>query len=531
MNTTETPPPSHRFWIPGTICTVIFVIFVVVQAQPELERNIKGWITGALLILLVLLNFLWLVLLSRFSWRRRLLVAVVALVGVAVLKGLITVDGTIDGTGRPKLVWKSPRSALALPAPAPWPVAGLSPLEGEKPVADVPQFFGPARDGVVRGARLALNWNTTPPKQLWRQPIGGGWSAFAVVGERAFTQEQRGDGECVTCYDVFTGRLLWAHTNQARFFQWQGGEGPRATPTVVSNRVFAIGGTGVLDCLEADTGRRVWSRNVLGENKLPNLTWGVSASPLVFDESVVVTGGLGNGPTVLAYHRQTGEPLWRAGTDKCSYASPVLATIAGRRVILSVNASSLTIHDSTNGTVLLDHPWSNEKWPKAAQPVVLDGDRVFLSAGYGIGCELLQLKFLSTGKLAVTELWKGRSMKNQFNSSAYRDGFIYGLDDGFLACVDAATGERRWKDGRFGSGQSLLVDDLVLIQSEPGPIVLARARPDAYEELARLPALSSKTWNHPTLAGRLLLVRNDREAACYQLPGAAATSASAVAKP
>ena len=542
MTTPTAARPNHRLWIPTTICALAVVLFLVSQAQPELERNIKAWIKGSIMILAGLRNALWVIFRSRVPWKTRLLVVILGGLALAGFSRLVEVDGTIDGTGRPRWVWKNSRAPLFGPAPntspAPPPSTAANTntntnpparADLEKLLSDVPQFFGPARDGVIRGANLATDWNATPPKLLWRQPIGGGWSAFAVVGTRAFTQEQRGENELVSCYEIVTGRLLWAHTNQARFFQWQSGEGTRATPTVLAERVFAIGGTGILDCLDAATGRLVWSRNVLTENKLGNLTWGVSASPLVFDESVVVTGGQTAGPTVLAYHRETGAPLWRAGTDKASYSSPILATIAGRRVILSVNAASFTVHDSTNGTVLLDQPWSNDKWPKAAQPVVLDHDRVFLSAGYGIGCQMLQLKFLNDGKLVATELWSGRSMKNQFNSTTHRDGFLYGLDDGFLACVEAATGQRRWKDGRFGSGQSLLVDDLVLIQSEPGPIVLARARPDAYEELARLPALSGKTWTHPTLAGRLLLVRNNHEAACYELPAAGtATNVSAV---
>jgi outer membrane protein assembly factor BamB len=320
---------------------------------------------------------------------------------------------------------------------------------------------------------------------------------------------------------VLTGKLLWIHSYPAHFFQWQGGEGPRATPTVDRGHVFAFGATGVLACLDAATGQRLWSRDVLKENNLENITWGVSASPLVVDDAVIVTGGATNGPTVLAYHRATGEPLWKSGTDKASYSSPMLATLAGRRVVLSVNAATVMANDPATGALLLDFRWTDDKWPKAAQPVVLPGDRVFVSAGYGMGALLLEIKATDDGKLVATQLWKSVRMKTQFNSVGARDGYLYGLDDGLLACLDAATGERKWKDGRYGSGQTLLVDDLVLVQTEPGAVVLVSARPDRFEELGRLNALSSKTWNHPTLAGRYLLVRNDREVACYELPVAA----------
>jgi outer membrane protein assembly factor BamB len=493
---------------------------VVIQLQPELERNYRQWLMTGVLALALLLTLLWFLLLSGFRWRTRLIVlALLAIIGFAAPQ-LLRVDGTRDGTGLPRLAWRwsaphsntfaraSTRSAAPVPA-----TAARNPQ-----LLDVPQFFGPERTGIVNGLALSPEWSTTPPKELWRQPIGSGWSAFAVADGRAYTQEQRGEEELVTCYDALTGALIWSHANRTRFFEWQGGEGPRATPTVLEGRVFAQGATGVLDCLVAATGQRIWSRNTLAEHQLPNLTWGVSCSPLVFDDKVIVTGGQAAGPTVLAYSRATGEPLWKAGTDKASYASPTLATVAGRRVILSANAASLTIHEPESGKVLLDYRWSDDKWPKAAQPAVLDGDRVFLSAGYGQGCVMLHITAVADGSLAATQLWKNLRMKTQFNSVGVRDGFIYGLDDGLLACVDAATGERKWKGGRYGSGQTLLAGDLVLVQAERGPIAVAEAKPDAFQEVARLEALSSKTWNHPTLAGRYLLLRNDQEAVCYELP-------------
>ena len=517
IRTTPRPFTAHRLWLPSAIALLAAGGIACIRLQPELERNFKGWMTSTVVLLALVLGLLWFVFLSRFRWRSRLVtIAALALLIFGLTK-ILRVDGTADGRGLPKFTWKWARSHNVQFAPpaAPTSTPSVTPIAN---LPDVPQFFGPRRDGIVTGAKLARDWNATPPKQLWRQPIGSGWSAFAVVGGRAYTQEQRGADEAVTCYDVLTGRLLWSHTNVARFFQWQGGEGPRATPTVDQGQVFAIGATGILDCLDATTGQRVWSRDVLGENRLENLMWGVSASPLVYDDTVVVTGGLTNGPTVLAYRRATGEPLWKSGADKASYASPILATLAGKRVVLSVNASSVTAHDAATGEILLNYPWADEKWPKAAQPVVLAGDRVFLSAGYGIGCVLLEIKTTADGKLTTTQFWKNLSMKTQFNSAAARDGFLYGLDDGLLACVEISSGRRKWKDGRYGSGQTLLVDDLVIIQSEPGPVVLAAAKPDGFQELGRIPALSSKTWNHPTLAGRYLLVRNDQEAACYELP-------------
>ncbi len=513
---------GHRLWFVVMTALIVTAGLVVPSFRSEMERNLAAWLRAVTLLLGGFLLVVWFVFLSRLDVKARVLTAIALVILGVEARELVRVDGAADGRGLPKFAWKwkrAPAATLTSKVPILFPPA---------PVADaveVTGFFGPKRDGIVTGARLATDWAAQRPTQLWRQPIGAGWSGFAVVGGRAFTQEQRGEDEAVSCYDVRTGQLVWLHTDAARFFQWQGGAGPRATPTVDRGRVFTYGATGILNCLDATTGRAVWTRNLLTEYKLENLTWGTSSSPLVYDDAVVVTGGLTAGPTVLAFHRDTGAPLWQAGTDQATYASPILATLAGRRVVLSNNAATLTAHDPATGAIVLTYAWSEAKWPKASQPVVLPGDRVFLSAGYGIGCVMLKVDAMTDSKLAgadgmltATQLWKTNRMKTQFNSATLRGEHLYGLDDGLLACVTVADGQRVWKDGRFGSGQSLLVDDLLIIQSEPGDVVLAEAKPDGYRELARLPALSSKTWNHPTLAGRYLLLRNDREAVCYELP-------------
>lgn len=528
-------------WIPVGTGLLYAVGLAYAWLSPELERNLANFLVLILTGLVGAINLLWFLCSRRFPGRVRLGVAVLVAGAVFVLPRLVKVDGTRDGTGLPRLVWRWQAPAAA-PAPPPQ-AAGVStnlidPIASSTTttpagvealpdgLADTPQFLGPRRTGVLDYHGFATDWSVDAPRQLWRQPVGAGWSAFAVVGERAYTQEQRGEEEWVTCYALRTGKLLWAHVDAERFFQWQGGEGPRATPTVHEGRVFTYGGTGVLNCLEAASGRVVWKRSVLKERELANIEWGVSASPLVAGSRVIVTGGNTEGPVLFAYARDTGEPLWAAGNDRANYSSPIIATLLGREVVLSSNAGGLSVHKLEDGAVLLDYRWGNPKWPKASQPVVLPGDRVFLSAGYGMGCVLLQLRAAVEDKFEAELVWKGMAMKTQFNSAAYQDGFLYGLDDGRLACVDAATGERLWKDGRFGSGQTLLAGALILVQSEPGAVYLARAERDGYRELSRLPALSSKTWNYPTLAGRHLLVRNDREAVCYELAAANSRSSS-----
>ena len=332
------------------------------------------------------------------------------------------------------------------------------------------------------------------------------------------SQEQRGENELVVAYQLATGRAVWSHTNLVRFSEPLGGDGPRATPTIAAGRVYALGATGILDCLDAATGRLIWTRDTLRENGLPNTYFGKSSSPLVVEDIVLVSGGMTNDSTLLAFRREDGAPAWRAGKDKASFSSPALVTLGGRRQILSVNAASVTGHDPQDGRILWEYAWANDKWPKCAQPVVLEPDRVFLSASFNAGCVMLQVKAGADGSLSAAEVWKNRNLKSEFSNIVARGGFIFGLDDGILACVEIATGERKWKEGRYGHGQLVLANDLLLVQTEPGPVALVEANSGEYREVARLNALAAKTWNTPALAGELLVLRNDQEAVCYLLP-------------
>lgn len=516
------PTQSTRLpWFPLSTFLLGAALVMWIRSLPEFERNLKSWLTVGIPLIVLLLNLIWLAFTRRYPLKHRLIVLAV-LGGTGLwLKSALRVDGAVDGTGLPKLVWKSAMPALPdLKLPS-QPMAAETNPETDPRLSrakDVPQFFGPERTGLVKGVSLARDWQKTPPKELWRQPIGQGWSAFAVAGHRAYTMEQRGEQEWVSCYHLLTGKMLWAHAEKTRFSQWQGGDGPRATPTISRNRVYSTGATGLLTCVEAETGKLIWKRAILDEHKLGNLEWGIAASPLVVGDQVITTGGREKGPALYAYNTRDGAEVWKAGEDQASYASPMLAELCGRTMILSNNALALTAHEPGSGKVLFSHSWGDERWPKASQPVVVGADQIFLSAGYGMGCQMLQITATESGGFKVAEVWKSLKMKTQFNSPALHQGHLYGLDDGRLACLDVQTGERLWKEGRFASGQTLLVDDLILIQNESGSVHLAEAKPDGYAERGRLEALSSKTWNHPVLAGHFLLVRNDREAVCYELP-------------
>jgi outer membrane protein assembly factor BamB len=352
---------------------------------------------------------------------------------------------------------------------------------------------------------------------MWRQPIGAGWSAFAVSGNFAVTQEQRGSIEMVVAYDLKSGLVKWSHSDSNSYESPITGNGPRATPTIAGDRVYTLGGTGMLNCLDLTTGKRIWSKDIIHDNGSNINGWGMSGSPLLLDSLVVVSAGGRDGNSLVAYHQDTGARIWSGGNDRAAYSSPLVATIAGVRQILIFNQNNIAAHDPATGQILWQQAWPGGS-ECVAQPLPLPGDRVFVSSGYGIGCKLFQIQRGENGALHASLIWETNRLKAKFTNVVHRDGYIYGLDDGILVGLDLANGERKWKAGRYGHGQMIGVDDLLLIQAESGDVVLAEVNPQAHVELARLAALNSKTWNNPALAGRYLLVRNDREAACYELP-------------
>ena len=507
--------PSHRYWIPASLLILAALAIGYAFMQPELDTNLRLFMTVATSLVTGLLLALWLILFSRFRVKVRLIALALLVVSGLVFQMTLKVDGAISGTGLPRFVWKwsSPSERhLAKPVDS----GAAEPTQTDMP--NVPQFLGTNRDGILPDPGLITDWQAQPPREAWRADIGEGWGAFCVVGGRAITQEQRDQEEWVSAYDVATGKLLWHHADKTRFVEWQGGDGPRATPTHDAGKLYTQGATGILNCLDVNTGKLLWTRDLQKEHNTGLLTWGFASSPLIVDNLVIVSGAKRSGPTLIAYDKTSGEFAWKTGSDEATYASPALATILGQRVLVSNNASGLALYEATSGKTLMSHAWGDDKWPKASQPLVLPGDRIFLSAGYGMGCTLLQIKAAAEGQLTAEEVWRNNKMKTQFNSVTPMDEVLYGLDDGKLAAMDIATGERLWKEGRFGAGQHLLVGSKVLIQNEQGPVHLIEATRAGLKELAKLDALSSKTWNYPTLAGKWLLVRNDKQVACYELP-------------
>jgi outer membrane protein assembly factor BamB len=377
-------------------------------------------------------------------------------------------------------------------------------------------FRGPLRDGAYREQPIHTSWPSQGLTPLWKQPIGGGYASFVVAGGQAFTIEQRGTEEVVAAYDVATGTERWTNRWSAFFQESMGGDGPRATPVWADGRVYALGATGELRVLDGVTGRLAWRKNILEDNGATNLEWGMAGAPLIVGGTVIVLPGGSDGRSVVAYDRRTGDRVWSALNDRAAYASPMRVTLFGVDQLLVFTASRLVGLSVDRGDLLWEYPWRTPYDINAAQPLVVGPNRVFISSGYDTGAAVIEL-VADGNRISVREIWRNNRMKNRFNSSVLHDGFVYGLDESILACVNVATGELMWKGGRYGYGQVLLASGHLVVLTEGGDLALVRATPDRHQELARFPALTGKTWNHPVIAGGYLLVRNLAEMAAFDL--------------
>ena len=397
----------------------------------------------------------------------------------------------------------TPATAEATKATAP----ATPPTEAR---VDWPGFRGPRRDGVVRGTKIKTDWTASPPVQLWRHPVGPGWSSFAVNGDLVYTQEQRGDKEVVACYKASTGQPVWTHSDSARFFESNAGAGPRGTPTLSNGRVYAFGATGILNALDARDGAVVWTRNVATETNTKTPFWGFSSSPLVIGDVVIVaaTGQL------VAYETATGNKRWVGPAAGGSYSSPQLVTINGVAQVLLTSDGRLTSVSPADGKQLWQHDWAANS---IVQPAVMaDGNVLITSQGAGIR----RLAVANNGGAwSVAERWTSNGLKPYFNDFVVHKGYAFGFDGRILSCVDLSNGERKWKGGRYGNGQLVLLpdQDLLLVLSEEGELALVQARSDQFTEIAKVPAIQGKTWNHPVLVGDVLLVRNAEEMAAFRL--------------
>jgi outer membrane protein assembly factor BamB len=537
----------------GVIALLAAVIFA---ARPLMDKSILGAGMGvmfpAMSVMLMCLTFVIAVIVSRSLARTsRYVVVVAALLLGCGFWALLRTDG-IKGVGGPQLKWRwiptaeerlLARGADEPAPPPPGPAAGTEvakepsaakpanekgalpatpaaaknePVRSPVPEspAEWPGFRGPARDGLVRGVRISTDWSASPPVELWHRGIGPGWSSFAVRGDFLYTQEQRGNDEIVACYKVSTGEPVWRHRDPVRFYESNGGAGPRGTPTLDNGRVYSFGATGILNVLDERTGAVVWSHNVATDTKTKVPMWGFSSSPLIVEGKVIVAAA----GTLAAYDLTTGKLQWSGPARGGSYSSPQRVTINGVEQVLLLTAPGVISVSPADGKVLWEHAWEGGAIVQPAQ--MPDGDILInaISPTGGQGMRRLTVS-QGSGGWTVQERWTSTGLKPYFNDFVLHKGYAFGFDGNILSCIDLADGTRKWKGGRFGAGQMLLLpdQDVLLVVSEDGELALVSATPDQFKELGRFPGIEGKTWNHPVLVHDLLLVRNGEEMAAFRL--------------
>jgi len=553
---------SRAAWVErlGAIVVLAIAFFVT---RPFLDRSIATGMMGmmygvyALPAVVAPVFVAWAVLTRRFSTAIRRATMVVAIFLACAAWTLIRTDGII-GSGA-QLAWRwsptaeerllaranepvevvpAPKHVEPVPAPitptadepkanatpgtavaAPKTEDAARPATAPSPIAmkpaEWPGFRGPNRDSAIAGLRINTDWTTTPPVQVWHREIGPGWSSFAVNGDVLYTQEQRGEFEVVAAYRVSTGEPVWRHSDAARFWESNGGAGPRATPTIENGRVYAFGATGLLNVLDAETGARVWSRNVTADAEKTVPMWGFSSSPLIIGNEVIVAAS----GRLIAYDVAAGKRRWLGPPLPGSYSSPHRFIADGITQILLLTSAGVTSVSPADGKPLWDHAWPGGT--TIVQPALVgDSDVVINGIGGtgGMGVRRIAVTHGSSGWKAE-ERWTSTGLKPYFNDFVVHKGHAFGFDGNILSCIDLTDGHRTWKGGRFGNGQLVLLadQDLLLVLSEEGELALVQATPDQFTEVARVKALEGKTWNHPVLVGDMLLVRNGEEMAAFRL--------------
>jgi outer membrane protein assembly factor BamB len=394
----------------------------------------------------------------------------------------------------------SPTSAPQAPAVGAWP-----------------QYRGPHQDGVSRETGLAREWPAGGPKVLWKRPLTGGYSSVAVADGRLYTQTKEKNEEIVLCLDAGTGRTLWEfrypcdydeHPTMDQRFK----SGPRATPTIDGEHVYTLGTTGLLHCLAAKTGKKVWQRDLLelAKRKIPE--FGYCGSPLIVGDRLFVHPGGEQGNSLAALHKKDGRVLWQALDDPIGYSTPIHITFNGAPQLIHFTARGAVAVTPDAGKLLWRYDWKTDFDLNVAMPIYADG-KVFLSSNYGRGCALLQLKPAGDPEEVYTSL----VMQNHFNTSVLFEGHLYGFSNDRLRCVEFATGRMKWDKTGLRRGSLLIADGHLIALGERGELVLAEATPKAYVEKSRFQALDGICWTVPVLAGGRLYVRNERQLIAFNV--------------
>lgn len=497
---------------------IVLMVVALVAIRPLLHESIRTaglgfWFPVLAIPTTSIVFIVWAVLTRHLSQRLRRVTMIAAILLAYGAWALIQTGG-VDAYLNHDISWrwaKTPEESL-LARTGEDQAALLSAEEAADTKAEWPGFRGPNRDGIILGVKIETDWSASPPVELWRRPVGPGWSSFAVHGNLFYTQEQRGDDEVVSCYKVTTGKPVWKHRDETRFYESNGGAGPRGTPALSGSRVYTFGATGILNVLDAGDGSVVWSCSPAEDTKTKVPIWGFSSSPLVLDDVVIVAVA----GSLIAYDLATGKPHWsKPDSSKECYSSPHLFNIDGiTQVLLQKVAGTLSVTPA-DGNMLWEHAWPG--CPIVQPALTADGD-ILISVDEKNGIRRIAVAQGPDG-WTTKERWTSNRIKPYFNDSVIHKGHVYGFDGRSLSCIDIKDGTRKWKGGRYGRGQFVLLadQDLLLVISEKGELALVNAVPDQFTELTRFPAIKGKTWNHPVLVGDILLVRNAAEMAAFRL--------------
>ena len=407
-----------------------------------------------------------------------------------------------------------PRAAAALLVPAAI-VLSLPTVVANRPLDDWPQWRGPNRDGKSAETGLLKGWPASGPPLAWRATgAGDGYSSFSVANGRLYTLGARGDTEYLIAYDVASGKRLWEAANGRRFDNDRGG-GPRGTPTVDGDRVYAFGASGDLTVVDAASGKSIWKVNVLSKFGGSNIQWGLSESPLVLADRVLVNAG---GP-IVALRKTDGSEIWRsdAGGGDAGYSSAVLHEVGGIRQAIYFTETRVVGVDVNTGNRLWSYEAVANRTANIATPIVR-GNKVFVSSDYGTGAALLDLAAARGGVLA-REVYFTRDMRNHHATSVLVGDHLYGFSSSILTAMQFDTGQVAWRDRSVGKGSLVFADDRLYLFSERGTVGLAEATPTGYREHGRFDIRTGNlpTWSHPVVSGGKLFLRDQDTIYAYDV--------------
>ncbi|MFN3189725.1 MAG: PQQ-binding-like beta-propeller repeat protein [Aureliella sp.] len=512
---------SRASW-PERLIGVIGIVGCIVGGTALLDSTMQGAPVVVMTIPLAIGGFaIGSVLVSRMLSARRTLIALVLCFVGASTTALFKNQG-VWGNFAFDLTWRwsetSEEKFLAEKVGIENQVIDSSTVENAFLSPEWPGFRGPNRDGSSPGIRLSDGWQSGTLEELWRTPVGPAWSSFAVAGDYLFTQEQRGEEEAIVCYRADSGEEVWSSTIESRFFEALGGLGPRATPSIASGAVFALGAEGDLLKLDATTGEKLWETSIeMASGRSGPPMWGYSSSPLVTGNHVVLHAGGADDKGILAFDIESGELAWSAAAGEMSYSSPQIVQVKNQEFITLLTEQGALFLDA-EGSIALDYRWQHSGY-RALQAQIIDGNKLLIPTGLGSGTRLVSLS-LEDGKLQAEDIWTSLKMKPDFNDLLVHKGAIYGFDNDIFACISLEDGKKAWKRGRYGKGQAILLpdSDIIAVITEKGKLVFVEATPDKHNELLTVDALDARTWNHPVAVGDRLYLRNAEEAVCYRLP-------------